>query len=214
MKPSKIYALPPELFRKLVRESWSLSDILKALGLHVSSGNYKTLKRRLKEDDIDYAHIILGLNHNAGKRFPGRGRPIERLLLTCKNPNHLKTMLLKSGLLRNECYKCGLKNEWQGESLSLQMDHINGNAQDNRLENLRILCPNCHSQTTTYAARNRPKRPKKIRVRKLRPTKIIWPPNDDLIRLVSELGYVQAGKALGVSDNAVRKRIRKWQARG
>lgn len=214
MKTSKIYALSPELFRKLVREHQSLSDILKTLGLHASSGNYKTLKRRLKEDGIDYAHIRLGLNHNTGKRFPGRGQPISQLLLTCKNPNHLKKMLIKSELLRNECYKCGLQSEWQDEPLSLQMDHINGDSQDNRIENLRILCPNCHSQTATYAARNRPRRPKKIRVVKPRPTKIVWPSNDDLIRSIQEIGYVQVGKTLGVSDNAVRKRIRKWQARG
>jgi Zn finger protein HypA/HybF involved in hydrogenase expression len=72
----------------------------------------------------------------------------------------LKRKLIKANLLVEQCSKCHLGLEWQGEPLTLQLDHINGDNTDNRLENLRLLCPNCHSQTDTYAGRNQPKKVK------------------------------------------------------
>lgn len=67
---------------------------------------------------------------------------------------HLKKRLLDSGLLENKCSKCGLDPKWRNMPLSLQLDHINGINNDNRLENLRMLCPNCHSQTSTFTGKN------------------------------------------------------------
>ncbi len=66
----------------------------------------------------------------------------------------MKERLLREGLLRTECEQCGL-SEWRGKPLSVHIDHINGVKDDHRLENLRMLCPNCHSQTDTYGARNK-----------------------------------------------------------
>ena len=66
---------------------------------------------------------------------------------------HFKLRLITAGLLRPECAECGL-TEWRGKPLSLELDHINGDKHDNRFENLRLLCPNCHSQTETYSGRN------------------------------------------------------------
>jgi hypothetical protein len=87
--------------------------------------------------------------------------PIEDLLRENSNHSryHAKARLLKEGLLKNECYECGI-NEWRGMPLPLQIDHINGHNKDWRLENLRILCPNCHSQTETYCGKNIGKRKK------------------------------------------------------
>lgn len=82
------------------------------------------------------------------------GRPIEEVLREAKHRSHIKGRLLRAGLLKNECGECGL-TEWRGKPLSIQIDHINGVRNDNRLENLRMLCPNCHSQTETFASRNR-----------------------------------------------------------
>lgn len=78
--------------------------------------------------------------------------PLEDLLVSNRpqtSRKHLKRRLLKAGLLVNTCYICGI-SEWLGKNLILELDHINGKNTDNRLENLRLLCPNCHSQTMTY----------------------------------------------------------------
>jgi 5-methylcytosine-specific restriction endonuclease McrA len=82
-----------------------------------------------------------------------RAKPIHVLLLTSKSRISVKRRLLDAGLLKNECSQCGL-SEWRGQALAIQIDHINGIGDDHRLENLRMLCPNCHSQTETWGARN------------------------------------------------------------
>lgn len=67
------------------------------------------------------------------------------------NRGHLKNRILKENLIENKCAFCEIENEWQGKPIVLHLDHINGDSFDNRLENLRFLCPNCHSQTETYS---------------------------------------------------------------
>lgn len=82
-----------------------------------------------------------------------RRRPIAEFLRLSKNRWDIRRRLLDEGLLRYECYECGISH-WFGEKLPLHLDHINGSARDNRIENLRMLCPNCHSQTATFGGRN------------------------------------------------------------
>ena len=74
----------------------------------------------------------------------------------CENSTYpkIKYLVLKEKLIPYECEKCDNKGEWQEEKLTLQLDHINGNSKDNRLKNLRFLCPNCHSQTPTFGNKN------------------------------------------------------------
>lgn len=67
---------------------------------------------------------------------------------------YVKKLIKKWNLIDEECERCGLKDTWNGKSITLELDHINGNSDDNRLENLRFLCPNCHSQTETFKGRN------------------------------------------------------------
>lgn len=86
----------------------------------------------------------------AGRR---RGMPIEKLLTGKRNRTHVKSRLVKAGLLENRCSECGL-DRWRDRELVMHIDHVNGVKNDNRLENLRMLCPNCHSQTETYSGRN------------------------------------------------------------
>ncbi len=81
---------------------------------------------------------------------------------TYTNTNHLRRRLIEEGIKQARCEGCGLA-EWKGAAIPLQLDHVNGRRSDNRLENLRILCPNCHAQTATWCGKNKrriaPKQP-------------------------------------------------------
>jgi 5-methylcytosine-specific restriction endonuclease McrA len=96
--------------------------------------------------------------YDAVQRGDVRGRPqampLEELLSGRRSRAHLKLRLFKLGLKARRCEECGLTT-WRGGPLSLELHHVNGDGHDNRLENLQILCPNCHSQTDTWGGRNR-----------------------------------------------------------
>jgi hypothetical protein len=85
-----------------------------------------------------------------------RRRPLD-VVLASGDRGAVKRHLLEAGILENRCGWCGI-TEWRGKPISIQIDHINGVRDDNRIENLRMLCPNCHSQTETFAAKNLSKR--------------------------------------------------------
>lgn len=161
---NKIWSVSLEDLKETVKASKTLSDILKSFGLSTASANYVSLKTRLKQDNIDYSHIKLGLNSNKNRNMFWLKEliiPLSEILIeeSTYSRCHLKERLFKEGLLLNKCYICGLLPEWNNKILSLQLDHINGIGNDNRIENLRILCPNCHSQTDNFGGRNVRKKP-------------------------------------------------------
>jgi len=86
-----------------------------------------------------------------------RCTPLPVLLATSRSRHAVKRRLLQDGLLENVCQECGLR-EWRDRPISMHIDHINGKNSDHRLENLRMLCPNCHSQTPTYGGKNAKRR--------------------------------------------------------
>lgn len=151
---NKIYELTDEQFVKLIKESCNISEVLFKLGYSVqgNSWGFSLVRRRMDE---------LKLTHNSFKGKSTLGKSVERVVdpnkLFKENSKHNRTVLrryiLNHELIPYKCAICGTV-EWQGKTLSLELDHINGINNDNRLENLRFLCPNCHSQTTTYGSRN------------------------------------------------------------
>lgn len=224
-KRSVLWKPSIEEMTKIVKDHKSLAEILRYFGLHDGAGNYQTLKNRLREDNIDHSHIKLGLNSNAGKVSSQRKNIHEYLVVMDKRIKltKIKQRLFKEGLKKELCEKCGQGPDWNGEFLSLQIDHINGDSSDNRLENLRILCPNCHSQTPTFSGKLNKKHYNCERCHAatkghsnvckecslvIQPTKINWPPPSQVKNMVQQHGYEGASRLLGVSGNAIRKHLK------
>lgn len=149
---------------KYAKELFSFRSLLIKLNLNPSSGSANGwIKRKVKSLEIDVSHFT-GQNCNEGKTFPDANKtPLDELLIKQDSDGpyfqtyKLKHRLFKENVLHETCILCGLGSFWMGKQLALQMDHINGDNTDNRIENLRILCPNCHTQTDTYAGKNKKK---------------------------------------------------------
>lgn len=213
-----------EDFKKAWGSSSSIAEVLYKLGYAQGGGSYDTIRRAAEELELDYVHMK-GQGHMKGKRANNL-RPLSELLVKGSKAGRLKERLFREGVFERRCSIC-LITEWNEKPAPLELDHIDGDNTNNEIQNLRILCPNCHAQTETYKGKNiarREKQPalcidcsKEISNKGAKRckscsrsaySKIIWPSIDDLKLRVSERGYSQVGRDLGVSDNAVRKHIK------
>jgi Zn finger protein HypA/HybF involved in hydrogenase expression len=233
IRRSVFWVMPKEDLIKLLDQSDSIADVLRKFELSTTGGCRKTLEKVIEGRGIDLEFYKIKYRKIQSNKNIRRGAaskiPLSSLLV--ENSTHsnsgLKSKVCSAGLLKDECRECGLLPNWNDKPITLQLDHINGVNDDNRIENLRILCPNCHSQTDTFGRKRRLKTKvacvncpntktkssqfckeciKKNRITKAKkkfdiPAKELY----DLV-WVKKLPYTTIGTMLGVSDNAVRKR--------
>lgn len=139
-----------------VKTSVSYRQVIKKLGLKTAGGNYAQLKKYIKEYKIDISHFT-GKGWNKGLKFNFVFKiPLNKILK--KNSQFqsykLKNRLYKEGLKKEKCEECGWSKKTASGRLPLELHHINGDFHDNRLDNLIILCPNCHSLKPNYRGLN------------------------------------------------------------
>lgn len=239
-----------EKFSEIVKQSINYSQILNKCGLVVAGGNYKTIRNRIDKLCLSVTHFT-STPSTKGKTL-GPKRLLE-VYLENKYPIHsdrLRRRLLCENVKKHQCEMCKL-TEWFNKPIPLELHHIDGNHNNNNLNNIQLLCPNCHSLTNTYRGRKKKLSPNKPKSSlKEKPTnepkkciacgisvsntskyckqcytttgkrsidayksqskrcKIKWPSTIELLNMVNNSSYLQVGKELGVSDNAIRKRIR------
>jgi hypothetical protein len=225
-----------EILEPIVKASVSVAEVCRKLGVATHGGSCSHVSRCIDKLGIDRSHFR-GRGHSKGKTF-GFSYPTEEYLSNKRsiNSNRLRLRLTKEGLKPDNCEKCGL-SDWLGVKLPLELHHIDCNHDDNRLENLLVVCPNCHaiihkeisdSKTKTKTRKNYRSTPSKqeksekkkpeligdnVRVAYPRPNKrtIERPPYEQLLKEVSDTSYSAVGRKYGVSDNAIRKWIRIYE---
>lgn len=158
--------------KKAVEENYTISGVLKSLQIKVAGGNHRNIKRFIQKNNIDTSHFT-GQAWSKGGTFERTN--IQEYFNNNKfiNSHALRLRLIEEGYKEYECEICKLK-EWKGEAIPLELDHINSNHLDNSLNNLQIICPNCHAIETRKRIQNKKTLKVKIdkrTIRKVRPSK-------------------------------------------
>lgn len=226
------------MLRTAIAESLTYSDALRRLGLRPAGGNHTTIKKHAARWGISTAHFEHDTARADHLRRPRK--PLSEILVegSTYHRGHLKRRLLAEGLKQARCELCGQGEIWRGRPMALILDHINGIPNDNRLQNLRIVCPNCSATFDTHCGRkNRRESLKRACLRcgaefvpaarsqrycsracgrrwdrsgrpRLQTRKVERPPYERLLAEITSDGYAAVGRRYGVSDNAVRKWVR------
>jgi Zn finger protein HypA/HybF involved in hydrogenase expression len=215
-----------EELEKAIIGSRCIKDVLVKLGLKINNRGYRIIHYYAKCHNLELPRLT-------GKEST------RKAILACKIPSEqyfakntfhsgsaIRKRLFKEYKIKEECAICGIQAEWNGKFLRLQVDHIDGDHLNNLISNLRLLCPNCHSQTETFSNKGKAKArysyckcgrrmgksskmclycsnhsPKRKRIN--------WPTDKEILELVWNNSLLQVGRILGVSDNAVRKHLKR-----
>jgi hypothetical protein len=205
-----------ESLEQIIKKCETYKDVIKTLGWNINGTNYSKVKRLIIENNLDISHF---LNRSDYMKKYNHDEKKEMCEILIENSTYsrasLKRRLIRESILEYKCSFCNNNGTWFGKKISLILDHINGVNNDNRLTNLRFLCPNCNATLETHCGGNiknkKNKKEKKIltvthhieKNKKLRKTE--RPPLDTLINDINNLGYKGTGRKYGVSDNSIRK---------
>lgn len=228
------YKYSKENLEPIVRKSKNLREVLDNMKLRAAGGNYKVIKSYIEKYAINTSHF-----ETAAERMLKQGKQniaIPLLQVMIENSNYsrtdLKRRLYTEGLKKRECELCGQGELWKGKKMSLILDHKNGVYNDNRLENIRIVCPNCNATLDTHCGKHN----RKIIVEKKEKYKdknkkevngvdgrqragverrrFVRPSLEQLKKEVEDFGYSGTGRRYGVSDNSIRKWIKTYEQYG
>jgi len=221
-------------------ECWA--DVCRFLGYGIKGHNYKTLQRWTAHWDISTEHF--DPRARTSRAGVSRRGPLEEVMVehSTYTRGDLRRRLLKEGIKQPVCELCGQDDLWLGTRMSMVLDHINGVSDDHRLQNLRILCPNCNATLDTHCGRNTPREricpacqqvfmpssnmhrycsaecwgtiysARKKGVPQPWLRKVERPSYRRLITDLAEMNTVKVGAKYGVSDNSVRKWLRWYEA--
>lgn len=233
-KTSVIWKISKEDLQYLFDTCDTKCQIFSKLGFgpRNQGGNNNTLKARVQHDNIDLTKYKQNLSKflKQSHRFKKQNLTQDMILIdNCKHTRRtVKRFILQNKIIQYVCSDCGNDGSHNGKTLVLQLEHINGINDDNRLENLCFLCPNCHSQTSTFCGKN-VKAAKQLnyspiehkvkkakiyetedqRIKRFESYKKFDISKEDLETLIQTLPLTKIGERFGVSDNAIKKRCKK-----
>lgn len=191
---------------KIIEDSDNINQVCKKIGKKATNTNYAFINKIISKYKIDISHFSTDYSSKSVKYTDDE--------IYCENSpymnsNSLKKRLIKTGKKEEKCECCGL-TQWNGVSIPLELHHKNGKHNDNRLDNLQLICPNCHATTDNYCGRNKDK---KTKIKK-EITQFVEKNYDDEIALIikyakENCSFTYIGKQMGLTDNGVRKRCKK-----
>lgn len=220
----KGFTYTDEQLKNAIMSNNTMAGVMRTLGLRPHGNLAKSIKKHAQSLGIDFSHFHYDSNTRRSKI------PLEKILVSGSDYYYstmLKKRLIDSGLLDGtRCAICGIKPFWNGQVLNFQLDHINGQHNDNRIENLRLICPNCHTQCPTFCRGNKTEksveptklcldcstpidnRSKRCRNCKKHRQKINWPTTSELKEMLEQKSCREVARILGVSDSAIQKHLK------
>lgn len=157
--PDNINTKTDEQIKEAVKEHTSIRSVILSFGLKENGTNNRGIRNKITELKLNIDHFLgqghlLDGEHNWAVKMVEEDIYIEDSKYKENSYRNLKKRLINENLIEDKCSDCGIGNEYNGKPITIQLHHINGNRKDNRVENLQMLCPNCHSQTDNFCFKN------------------------------------------------------------